>query len=87
MRRALQPQGDGTWLFLRDGEPIWSSSDFEEFIEVARIDSMQEVEKMIAAEVQHEPYEYEHGTFRVWTNHILDFWFRMGQLFAQRFKR
>ena len=50
MKRAPQPQGDGTWLFLQDGEQVWWGQDFVECIEQARLDSIGEVRKMVEAE-------------------------------------
>lgn len=54
-RYSLKTTGLG--FFLIDGQPVWSN--FEEFIEVARIDSVQEVEKMISREQAEREKETE----------------------------
>lgn len=53
MNYVLQPQGGRSgFLFLRDdtGEELWWGEAYREAIEVARLDSISEVRRMIARE-------------------------------------
>jgi hypothetical protein len=85
MKRALQPQGDGTWLFLQDGEQVWWGQDFVECIEQARLDSIGEVRKMVAREESEpmEVYAYDTSFRKRGAHTLIDFWFR----FSLWFKR
>jgi hypothetical protein len=76
MRYALQPQGDGTYLFLRDGEPVWS--DFEEAIlaHAIALPTYAEVEAMIAAETE-EVYEHNRNPWRRCTIAVLNIFLRI----------
>jgi len=88
---TLQPQGNGSWLFLRDGEQVWAGAEFEECIKVARIDSIDEVRKMIDAEESkpREVYAYDeswYGAFRHRIRNVLGAWSVFWRSLSQRFK-
>lgn len=90
MMRALQPQADGkTFLFTQDGEPLWWGPDFKECIEIARIDSIDEVRKMIEREALEptEMYAYDAGFRRRCVNALADIWCRLLQRFNMAISR